>query len=367
MLLSASLSQAILLALATVPAVCALPQPQGPIIATATPNLHARDIGTWETALRQIPLGPRRDHAVSALGLEVVILGGTTISADNKPSTPLRPVEAYAPLTDSWRPLANLPIAVTHANLASVHGKLYMLGGMTGDKGMLLPTGASYKFSPFANTWEAIPEMPPATKRGAAAVCAWKDLVIVAGGVKRLNTYTGARTTSSKVSAFNTINRSWIAYPDLPEGGRDHAGGAIWNNTIYVVGGQMGGRGNVKGDVFALNLNKPETGWKKKASMLVPRAGASMVEINDKLYVFGGNTQGSDGKEVTADVEVYDPERDEWESAEDMPLPRSGTGAAIVLGEVYLPGGADDVQGGTATKTMQGFIPKPRGRAQDEL
>ncbi|KAH7014414.1 uncharacterized protein B0I36DRAFT_338686 [Microdochium trichocladiopsis] len=374
MLFSNALSRTLrlaVIAIGTVPSTTALPQPilTNPTTTTTTTRsaIQPRSQGIWETELHQIPRGPRQGHAVTALGLEVVLLGGTTLSG-GKDTTPAPLVEAYAPLTDSWRRLADLPTAMTHTNAASVHGKLYVLGGMTGTKGVLSPTSDSYKFSPFANRWERIPDLPPATRRGAAAVAAWKDMIVVAGGVKHLNIFTGAQTTSNKVSAYNTITKAWLAYPDLPDGGRDHAGGAVWNNTFYLVGGRMGGRSNVKADVFALDLKTPEAGWKKKASMPTARGAFALVELNDKLYAFGGEVSKGDRDaqtEAFGSIEVYDPQTDEWEVLDEMPLPRHSTGAGVVLGEIYIPGGADAVGPGTATKTMQGYM--PGGRVNGEL
>ncbi|KAJ1323626.1 influenza virus NS1A-binding protein [Microdochium nivale] len=357
-----------LAALVVVPLASGLPQSETPRDLSAfetwrktTVDLRGSRKGEWKTDLRKIPEGPRQEHSVAALGLEVIVLGGITPPASPTsteiPSLGL--IEAYAPLTDSWRRIADLPTPMNHANIATAHGRLHVLGGLTGT-GVMNPTGKTFRYNILANKWEPISEMPQSdTRRGAAAVAVWKDLIVVAGGLTYLNPFAGVQNTTNKVSAFNVITKTWLALPDLPDSGRDHAGGAVWKDTFYVVGGRVSGRNNVKADVFALDMKKPQDGWARKTSMPTARGGFSLANVHGKFYAFGG-----EGDKATINppsglyhnVEVYDPKRDSWEVLDPMPVPRHGTGAAVVLGTIYIPGGAN-VAGSGATDTTQAFSP----------
>ncbi|KXJ87967.1 kelch domain-containing protein [Microdochium bolleyi] len=355
-----------LVATAVVPLTAALPPPDTTKdLSTATSlltDLRVRGSvhGRWITDLRKIPAGPRQEHSVAAVGLEVIVLGGITPpaspTATEIPSLAL--IEAYAPLTDSWRRIADLPTPMNHANIATAQGKLYVLGGLTGT-GVMEPTGNCFRYDAWLDRWETISPMPGDAKRGAAAVAVWKNNVVVAGGLTYLNPFQGVQNTTSKVSAYDTVMRKWSSLPDLPDSGRDHAGGAVWKDTFYVIGGRVSGRNNVKPDVFALDLRNPQDGWKRRASMPTARGGFSLANVHDKFYAFGGEGDKATVNPPTGlyhNVEVYDPVKDKWEVLEPMPVPRHGTGAAVVLGKVYIPGGAN-VAGSGATDTMQSFTP----------
>lgn len=325
-----------------------------------SPQFCSSGNGKWKTDLRKITSGPRQEHSVAALDHEVIVLGGITPpsspTATGIPSLSL--VEAYAPRTDTWRRIADLPTPMNHANVATAQGKLCVLGGLTGTD-VMQPTGDSFVYNARSDKWESIPSMPEDVRRGAAAVGVWKDIIVVAGGLTYLNPLAGVQTTTSKVSAYHTVTKRWQSLPDMPDSGRDHAGGAVWKDTFYIVGGRVSGRANVKADVFALNLKRPQDGWTRKTSMPTARGGLSIAIVHGRFYTFDGEGDKALINPPTGlynNVEVYDPVRDIWEVLDPMPVPRHGTGAAVVLGQIYIPGGAN-VAGSGATDTVQSFTP----------
>ncbi|KAK8061279.1 kelch domain protein [Apiospora phragmitis] len=276
---------------------------------SSTRQLHAES--HWET-LPSLPLGPRQENSVAALGTDVYILAGITAAAPNATAFPsLQLVQAYSTESRTWRRVADVPTPLNHAHLAAVAGKLYVLGSLTGD-GPFLPTGVSYKYDAGADAWTRLPKdghMPEGSERGAGAVGS--------GG-------------TANVSVFDTQTGTWLpaeGWPALPDGGRDHAGGAVVGDTM--------------------------------AGMPTPRGGLMAAAVDGKVYTFGGENDealgaGPDG--VYADVEVYDTETDCWEKLPDMAVPRHGTGAAVVAGRIFIPGGAN-MTGAGATSVFDAFSP----------
>ncbi|KAK8016244.1 hypothetical protein PG993_014433 [Apiospora rasikravindrae] len=356
----------LLLLLAThSPFAAAAPHPQQPRALPSTPQVDAGR--HWEN-LPSLPLGPRQENSVAALGTDVYILAGITTATPNATALPsLQLVQAYSTESGTWRRVADVPTPLNHAHLAAVAGKLYVLGGLTGD-GPFLPTGVGYEYDAGSDAWTRLSEggdMPEDTIRGAGAVGVWRDrFVIVAGGLLDNNPFTGIQHTTANVSVFDAQTGAWLpgeGWPALPDGGRDHAGGAVVGDTMYVVGGRCSGRTNVKGDVFALDLAAtPEARrWVSKAGMPTPRGGLMAAAVGRKVYTFGGEgdeAQGAGPGGVYDEVEVYDTQTDSWEKLPGMAAPRHGTGAAVVAGRIYIPGGAN-LTGPGATSVFDAFSP----------
>lgn len=90
--------------------------------------------------------------------------------------------------------------------------------------------------------------------------------------------------------------------------------------------------------------------------MPTPRGGAAGAVAEGRLYVVRGEGNPAAASGVFAEVEAYDPETDRWTSLPPMSTPRHGTGAAALLGQIYVPGGATQ-QGFGAVATHERLTP----------
>ena len=94
-------------------------------------------------------------------------------------------------------------------------------------------------------------------------------------------------------------------------------------------------------------------GWAPAAPMLRPRGGVNGVAALGGLFVWGG--EGADTGEpndVFPDHDVYNPLTDSWTALAALPTPIHGvTGAAVVDGLIYMPGGGT-MQGGNSGSTL---------------
>jgi hypothetical protein len=93
--------------------------------------------------------------------------------------------------------------------------------------------------------------------------------------------------------------------------------------------------------------------WIRKADMPTGRFGASVAEINGKLFVVGGSQSSTS---ILATVEVYDPSTDSWTARADMPTARKNTAAAVVNGIIYVFGGTQIHQNGSI-RTAEAYDP----------
>ena len=199
--------------------------------ATASPVATGQPVSTpasgrWE-ARAAIASGPRQETAAVALGGEVYVLGGFDGSG-----RVVATVEAYDPRADRWRSVADLPLAMHHANAAVVDGRIYVTGFLTG-RGFEAD-GRAFVYEPERDTWEAIAPLPAGRERGASAVAVVDGRIYVAGGLRG-----GA---VADFSVFDPATGLWAELTDLPARSDHLAAGAI-EGVVYAAGGRDGSIG----------------------------------------------------------------------------------------------------------------------------
>lgn len=116
----------------------------------------------------------------------------------------------------------------------------------------------------------------------------------------------------------------------------DNMAGALLDQTIYIVGGNV--NGVPSSAVYSLNLSNLSEGWKEEVSVPGnPRVQPVCVAQGGNLYVWGGFSTAGEGREATLSVDgyVYSPATKEWKS---VATPTDENGTAVSLGGgVALP------------------------------
>lgn len=278
--------------------------------------------GAWET---RAPLlgGPRQETGVAALGGEVYVVGGFVPGG-----LLVATVEAYDPATDAWRPIADLPQPLHHANVAAVADRLVVAGYLEGLT--FTARGEVLVYDPSTDAWEARTAMPTGTERGASGVAVHDGLVFLFGGLRG-----GAL---DDVWVYDVAGDVWGVAADLPSP-LDHMAAATIGDHIYVVGGRDADIGS---HTDALLVYEPATDtWTDATPMPTSRGGLMAAGLDGVLFVAGGEGNAAVATGVFEAFEAYQPGPDEWTVLPAMPTPRHGTGAAAVDGLVFVPGGAD--------------------------
>jgi DNA-binding CsgD family transcriptional regulator len=92
--------------------------------------------------------------------------------------------------------------------------------------------------------------------------------------------------------------------------------------------------------------------WKDRAPLPTPRKGLATIAYDGHVYAIGG--ESADG--VTGTVERYDPQADDWTSLADKPTAVADVAAALVGGEIYVPGGR--TLSGSPTAVAEAYNPE---------
>ena len=138
---------------------------------------------------------------------------------------------------------------------------------------------------------------------------------------------------SSMISAC-WADDSWTLKAPMLEG-RSGLGAVALNESIYAIGGATS-NGFCS---FNEEYNTTTGTWASKASMPTARSAFAIASFQDKIYCIGGyaliNNQG-----LPVNVnEVYDPTTDSWSTKAPMPTPELNVRANVIDGKIYVIGG----------------------------
>ena len=296
--------------------------------------------GLWE---ERAPF-PLLATEVSSAALDGRVYSLCGITPGNQSSNRLF---VYDPAADAWAERAPLPIplGVDHCNVATVGGKLYVVGAERIGRGFL--SDRTLVYDPATDRWEQKSRMN--IPRAASGVAVVGTKIYVAGGE-------GVERAGRAFEVYETETDRWLPLPDLP-GTRTHLTAQAVGGKVYAIGGRIGGINDVRDSVFEYD---PATNtWSAKAAMPTARGGLASGVIGGRIVVFGG--EGPSGRpEATYDeVEEYDPAANAWRRLGPMPFPRHGFyGASTGDGRIYLPSGGPEA-GATFSQRLDVFQAPP--------
>ena len=122
----------------------------------------------------------------------------------------------------------------------------------------------------------------------------------------------------------------WTEKNPMPTG-RFGMGSLVYDDKIYVYGGDVSGRRTAIFEMYDPKTNQ----WEQLSSSSTSRYLVQFVEHQDKFYAIGG-VGTSDATNV---VEEYDPFSNQWTNKQPMPTPRYNVGAISIGDYVYTFGG----------------------------
>lgn len=250
--------------------------------------------------------------------------GGTAEAPAENATTPNGAASAstgpVAPVEDmpAWEPVAGLNVPRDDFVTAVVDGQIWVLGGMTGDRGNRLESIEVYE--PDADEWRLSDMTMPQGLASFEGV-ALGDEIFVFGGLD----------ASSSATAFSavldTTTGRWRRLPALPHPRYAHTVTAH-DGRIYVIGGEAD-----SGPVRAVDVFDPRQGtWSVGDTMPDARGSHDAVSTDDGIYVLGGWLDGHPSDLV----QVYDPRSGRWTRAAPLPEPVSRAGAAVADGRLWV-------------------------------
>jgi N-acetylneuraminic acid mutarotase len=190
--------------------------------------------------------------------------------------------------------------------------------------GSALRAAGSAKDQP--GVWEE--RAPMLTPRSEMSIAQLDGRIFAMGG------YPGARVTSADVQVYDSQTDTWVFGPPLPLP-LHHTMAAAAEGRLYLVGGEAGnptpGESVFQNGLYMLDEQAGQ--WVSRAPMPTARSGGGAAVIDGKIFVAGGRPPRGH------DFAVYDPLADQWTVLPDLPTQRNHLAVAAIGGKVYVAGG----------------------------
>lgn len=285
------------------------------------PGNETAEDGRWE---RAAPYPVARDE-VRAAEVDGAIYVGTGVSLDDGKLTSLDEVFRFDPRGQTYEPVAPVPTRVDHPAFVGHAGALYVIGGYVDE----LPTAASWRYSPETGRWEELPSMRVA--RGSPAAAPIDGKIYVIGGSSGEQ---GSTEPTATVEIYDVATGSWADGPDLRTPRHHHAAAASGDRIVV-----LGGRGDEDLSLDAVEQLDVSSGeWAALPALPLGSGGLAAVAVGDAIVAIAG---GDDAESwVTPATWKLDPGTSTWARLADLNVARHGLGAAAVGPNAYVFGGA---------------------------
>jgi len=191
------------------------------------------------------PLPGKRGSAIAAeVNGKIYVIGGATTMEGSKdpfftafgPAKVLATNDVYDPATNKWESRNPMSVPRNHAFGGVVNGKVYVIGGRTGQAFILSATNTDVveEYNPASNTWSIPMERMPTARSGGASGTDGRR-IYVAGGEVTTTELVGAYRA---VEAFDPATNSWLTLPSMPMP-RHGVAGAVIGNRFHLVSGMI--------------------------------------------------------------------------------------------------------------------------------
>jgi N-acetylneuraminic acid mutarotase len=239
----------------------------------------------------------------------------------------------------SWSDKTPLSVATSRAASVVVNGAIYVLGGAINNG----TTAAVEEYNPLTDSWLARPALSEAKFAGAEAV---KDGIVYIAGGSALGP-----TPTASILSYDTASGSGSTVGTLVTP-RIRCSAAILNNKMYVVGGSNNS-GTVFDSIEEFDLTSHESITKTTMPMALDYA--AVAESQGKIYIIGG--LGSNGLPVS-NTWQYVPDTNQFIPKSNLPVPVAARAAVADDGKIYLAGGFTDYNTMAWTAEVQVYDPQ---------
>lgn len=229
----------------------------------------------------------------------------------------------------TWKPLAStIPlIEATKCHCATSAGNNLYVAGFKWGVGHYI-----YRYNTEANLWEKHTHFCGRINN----LCIIEDIL-----------YAISSNCNQVPQRYSFANCQWQPFAKVSiksnHGNRFYCSGATaLHSKVYVLYGsvKLDLGGNWCMHSAGLHCFDPiRNEWEVKATTCKPHFGSSLLVVNSKLYVAGGNVDIDENGNVSgnpAPVEGYDEENNTWYVVEQKHIPPNNLGAVEIEGRVYF-------------------------------
>ncbi|MCX5400768.1 carboxypeptidase regulatory-like domain-containing protein [Streptomyces sp. NBC_00102] len=291
---------------------------------TGTRKLTVKNTGGAPAtlSLHEYPGTSRTGAAPSAQGAPLQVVPGDYAplreQLDKSGTGSTRSAVAPAVGGDAWKPVADLPTAVSDNAVAVDGGKLYSAYGYTGSD----YTSDLYAYDADSGAW---------SQRASAAEARSKAAMGSIDG--KLYAVGGWRTDGSvdaRLEIYDPSSDSWTTGASSPKPSAA-SGNAVLDGELYVIGGcSETGCGTTDVDAYDPSTDS----WSERAPYPEPVSWSACGSIAGLLYCAGGTADTP-----TKHAYAYDPSSNSWSPIADLPTTLWGSAHTAANGQLLTVGG----------------------------
>jgi len=321
--------------------------------------LEELDLGWQGKAPLPIPL---RDFKSIEAGGKIYVLGGTTLVSGATPRS--KAIYEYDPISDSWTQKADLPYYCDYFSVAEAYGKIYLISGCAAAApiGASTPTNKVYEYNPNVDTW--VEKASIGRSRENASATLYNGKIYVLGG----------SSGNRFVDVYDPLSDKWTSKNDLPQPRRSPYSNILQGNLFVVTAYDSSVLiyneindswqtktpvtnyyGNIhftlQDTIFSLNTFYSsitpsiyeyflaENTWAYYMTFNFIGNLNEAVTLNNKAYIF----TGADG--YSTGLVEYSVSKSPWVVRSSLNEPVSAMGATTVNGKIYIAGGYSYLDG----------------------
>ncbi|HEX6249461.1 MAG TPA: kelch repeat-containing protein [Nocardioidaceae bacterium] len=252
--------------------------------------------------------------------LAALLAGACSVPVDESPE--MSPRVAPAPEAESdlprWERLDGLDVPRDDFGTAVVGDEIWVLGGMTGDRGTRLDSVEVLDTT--TGRWRTSPVTVPEGLASFESAAVGRRIYLFGG--------LDVRSRASDFAAvLDTRTGSWRRLPELPTARYAHTV-TLHEGLIHVIGGEGPDGAVEQVDVF----NPATESWTTGTPMPLVRNSHDAVSTDEGIHVLGGWRDGAPSDVV----QTYDPTAGSWTRQEPLPEPMSRAGAAALDGRLWV-------------------------------
>lgn len=289
----------------------------------------------------------------------VLLAGGGAFDPTTDAFTPATQSELFDPMTGTFSASGGL---ITPRYLATAvllqNGKVLILGGSTDSGNGSTPATTCELYDPATETFSATASLPGGAALGFSATLLNNGEVLVAGGVI---TVTNNDTYLAQAELYDPTTGKFTATGSMTTARSLHSATLLDDGTVLIAGGEDGNRAALS----SAEIYNPATGiFTATGSMTAARILQLAVRLNggQVLIAGGGNYTGSTPN-ILSSAELYDPVAQTFTATGDMTVARTTEAPDVPTitllnnGTVLLAGGGPTSNGGQVLASTELYDP----------
>jgi N-acetylneuraminic acid mutarotase len=211
-------------------------------------------------------------------------------------------------------------------------GKIYVASTNAGNRIVM------EEYDPVRDTWRLKKAISHTVNGGEFCAAATEAGIFFMGGWTDTSLHKiGKGISLVNMEKYDIEKDTFIKLDNMPIG-LDCAAAVSVNNMIYIMGGRARDTDPLSNKIYMYDPAKDV--WTEKKASSHGRAEAHVVNIQGKIYLFGGYRNNPASNELMIDnkMDVYDPVSDSWTLGDtDLVSPeKNPLGMGVIQNEIYF-------------------------------